>query len=66
MDKLPKVLQYILDPNKYPENFITITEVSPELIQKLKNDHEQIQIRKHNAENQPFTFTNITDKKHIP
>ena len=40
---------------------LTITEVPSEVTQKLKTDHEKVQLKKQSAENQPFVFQNITD-----
>ena len=40
-NKLQELLQYIYDPNSFPENFITITEVTSEIIQQLKIDHSE-------------------------
>ena len=37
--KLPETLHYIYDPNWFPHNFITITEVPSETIQKLSINH---------------------------
>ena len=59
--KLPETLHYIYDSNWFPENFVTITEVQSELIQRVKIAHNNIEIIIHNAENQSFTFTNIPD-----
>ena len=43
------------------EYFITINEKLSEIIPRLKIDHEQIQLKSHNAENQIYTLTNITN-----
>ena len=56
MNQLPRTLQYIYDSNWFPENFLTITEVPSEIIQKLKINHKKNEIKNHNAENQ---LTNI-------
>ena len=62
MDKIPGAQQYIyIRSNSFPENFLTFTKVPFEILKKLNIDHRQNQLRNHNAENQPFTFTNITE-----
>ena len=61
MARFPEASQYNYDANWLPETFITTTEVSSESIQKLSINHEQIQVQNRNAENQAFTFTNITE-----
>ena len=61
MARFPGGSQFIYDPNWLPETFITTTGVSSEGIQKLKINHEQIQLQNHNAKNQAFTFTNIIE-----
>ena len=37
LDQLAETLQNIFDQNLFPGNFITITEVPSEIIQKTKN-----------------------------
>ena len=59
--KLPETLHYIYDPNFTPQNFVNITEIPSETIQKLSINHENIEIINYNAETQPFTCTNITE-----
>ena len=44
---------------------MTITEVSSKIIQMLKINHNNIEIKNHNAENQPFTFINIQENTNI-
>ena len=61
MDQIPETLPYIFDLKWFPENFLTVTEVPSEIIQKLKIGYESIEIKSHFAKNQPFTFTNITE-----
>ena len=51
LNKLPETLHYIYD--WLPEIFITVREVPPETINKLKIDHNNIEIQNHNAKNQP-------------
>ena len=45
MDKIPETLQYMYDPNCFPENFLTTTEVPSKLIKQLKINHSQIQLQ---------------------
>ena len=59
--KLPETLQYIYDPHWFPQNFIDIPEIQSETIQKLTIIHHNIEIKNYNAENKPFTYTNIPE-----
>ena len=51
MTKLPETLQHIYDPNCFPEIFF-ITEVPSEIIQKLKVDHNNTEIKNRITKNQ--------------
>ena len=59
--KLPETLHYIFDPNSFPQNFVNITEISSETIQKLSLKYQNIEIKNYNAQTKPFTCTNITE-----
>ena len=59
--KMSETLPYNYDPNWFPQNFKIITEVLSETIQKLSINHNNIEIRNYNAENQLFTCTNISE-----
>ena len=39
-----------------------IPEIPSEIIQKLSNNHQNIEIKNYNAETHPFTCTNIPEK----
>ena len=58
---LPETVLYINDPNWFPQNFITFTELPSETIQKLSIDHNKIETKNYNAENQSFTCTDILE-----
>ena len=59
--KIPETPHYIYDPNWFPQNFVNITEIPSEAIQKLSINHQNIEIKNYNAEIQPFTSTNIIE-----
>ena len=61
--KLPETLLYIYDPNCFPQNFVNITKILSEVIQKLSANHQNIENKNYNAGTQPFTCTNITGKQ---
>ena len=62
MDKIAETLQYIYDPDMFPEKFTTSREEVPfEIIEKLIFDMNIIQFKNPDAENQPFTFTSIKE-----
>ena len=56
MDKLLKAVNYFFDSNWFPANFVTITEIPSEIIQKLTNDCNNIEIKNYNAKDQILTF----------
>ena len=41
--KLPETLHYIYDPNWFPQSFVNITEVPPEVIRKLTINNNTIE-----------------------
>ena len=59
--KLPETLQYIYDPDWFPQNFINIPEIPSETIQKLSINHQNIEIKIYKAETHQFTCTNIPE-----
>ena len=61
ISKLPETLHYIYDSIWFPQNFVTITKVPSEIIQKLSINHKNNEIKKYNAMNQPFTCTNVPE-----
>ena len=63
--KLPETLHYFYDPNWFPQNFITVTEVTSENIQKWSINHNKIEIKIYNAEDQLFTCTDIPQNTNI-
>ena len=58
---LPETLHYLYGPNWFPQNFVKITEIPSETIQKLSINHQNLEIKNYNAETQPFTCTNIIE-----
>ena len=46
ISKLPETLHYIYDSNWFPQNFIAITEIPSEIIQKLSINRNNIEIKK--------------------
>ena len=65
MQQLPETLHWIYDPNWFQQNFIIITEVPLESIQKLSINQNNIEIKNYNAENLLFTFTHNTENVNI-
>ena len=61
LTKLPETLQYIYDKSWFPQNFVNITEVPSEIIQKLSVKCKNIEITNYNAETSRFTCTNIPE-----
>ena len=61
MQQLPETIHWIYDPNWFQQNFIIITEVPLENIQKLSINQNNIEIKNYNAENLLFTFTHNTE-----
>ena len=61
MQQLSETLHYIYNPNWFPQNFIAITQVPSETIQKLSINHNNIELINYNAENQPLKCTDITE-----
>ena len=60
--KLSETLSlYIYDTNLFPQNFVNITEIPSETLQKLSINLQNKIIKNYNAETQPFTCTNITE-----
>ena len=44
MSKLPETLNYIYDPILFKQNFVNITEVPSEIIQKLSINRNNMEI----------------------
>ena len=59
--KLPETLQCIYDKNRFRQNFVNITEILSETIQKISLNRKNIEITNYNAETRPFTCTNIPE-----
>ena len=62
MPELPETIHYIFDALLFLQNYVTITDVPSEIIQKLSINQINIEIKNYYAEKQPFTFTNIPEK----
>ena len=60
--KIPETLHYIYDPNCFQQNFVDITEIPSETIQKLSINHQHIEIKNYKDATRTFTSTNITEK----
>ena len=61
MNQLPVTIICIYYLNWFPEYLVTITEIPSEIIQKVKIDHNNIEIKNYNAKNQSFVFKHITE-----
>ena len=48
-----------------PQHFVKITEVRLEIIQKWSINNNNIEFKSYNAEIQPFTCTNLSEKTNV-